>query len=83
MNYRRLDLALQKYGRDNGFAYVCDSYKPQLRGDKKYRQWRRLTIRVSLKAMTPNERRVLQSMLTVRMLGAAVRANPNSYELQV
>lgn len=62
MNYDKLKQNLSKYGRDNGFAYVCSSFKPELRQDKKYQQWKRVLNDVILKAMTPEEKRVLQSI---------------------
>lgn len=68
MNYTRLKFNLLKYGRDNNFAYVCDSYKPELRADKKYRQWKRLLNRVTLLSMTPREREVLHYMLEVKAI---------------
>lgn len=80
MNYQQLHLNLLKYGRDNGFAYVCDSFRSRLRADPKYQQWKRLVSRVSLKAMTRRERYVLQSMLAVRMIRAVALANPNRFQ---
>lgn len=78
MNYPRLYQGLCKYGRDKLFAYVCDSFRPRLRDDPKYRQWNRLLARVMLKAMTPAERDILQSMLAIRMFRVAVLANPSN-----
>ena len=58
---------LLKYGRDSTFAYVCSSYKPELRQDRKYQQWRRLVSRAGLRTMTPREKQILNLMLGHRM----------------
>lgn len=66
MDYQRLSLTLARYGRDTGFAYVSDSYRRDLRSDPKYRQWRRLMARVSILAMDPPLRRLLNAGLELR-----------------
>ena len=76
MDYNKLLHRLEKYGRDNGYAYVCDSFRPQLRQDKKYQQWKRLVNTATLRAMTPQERRVLDSLLCFRMHHAKEAAKP-------
>lgn len=66
MDYHRLQLGLEKHGRDKLFAYVCDSFRPHLRRDKKYQQWRQMLNRVSLKVMSPQERHILGLLLEMR-----------------
>ena len=68
MNYSKLKLSLEQYGRNSHYAYVSDSFKPNLRQDKKYRQWKRLLDKVTLKAMSPNERAMLNAILDVSMM---------------
>ena len=58
---------LLKYGRDTNYALVCSSYKPGLRQDPKYQQWRRLVSRAGLRSMSPREKQILQLMLVQRM----------------
>lgn len=60
-------LTLEKLGRDSNFAYVCDSYKPHLRLDPKYQQWRRLLNRSQLREMTPNEKHCLHNLLALKI----------------
>lgn len=72
MNYEKLRLNLEKHGRDTGFAYVCDSYKPQLRQTPKYQQWKRLLNRATIKAMTPKERHILGLLLENKVLTLVV-----------
>lgn len=67
MDYNRLKLNLEKYGRDTTFAYVSDSFKRELRQDKKFKQWKRLLDKATLKAMSPEDRKVLNSLLAVTM----------------
>jgi hypothetical protein len=67
MNYQKLKLNLEKYGRETYFAYVCDSYMPELRQDKKYRQWKRLVQKITFKSFSSSEKHILKSMLSVRV----------------
>ena len=70
--YEKLKVKLQKYGRDNTFAYVCSSFKPHLKQDKQYIKWKRILNKVILKAMTPKEKAVLQAIFEV---GFSVKQN--------
>lgn len=67
MNYKKLVNNLHKYGRDNNFAYVCDSYKPYLRQDKSYRQWKRVLDKAIFKSFTDKEKKVLKTMFECKV----------------
>lgn len=69
MDYPELSIALHKTGRDRGWAYVSDGFKPELRGDTKYRQWRRITARVDILAMDPELRRLMNGAAAIRIAG--------------
>jgi hypothetical protein len=80
MNYDKLRLNLLKYGRDTGFAYVSDCFKRHLRLSPKYQQWQRLLNRATIKAMTPNERHILNTLLEMKVLNLVVQhaCEPNA-----
>lgn len=80
MNYEKLRLNLLKYGRDTGFAYVSDAFKRHLRLDRKYQQWQRLLERATIKAMTPKERSILNTLLELKALTLVVNnaCEPNA-----
>ena len=63
MNYKRLKLNLEKYGRDHNYAYVSDSFNPQLRSDNKYRQWKKLLEKSSTKSFTFLERKTINALI--------------------
>lgn len=67
MNYNRLLQNLFKFGRDRSWNLVCDSYKPQLRQDKKFQQWQRLCRRCAIKAMSDAERKALNNIMEIGM----------------
>ena len=77
MNYKKLVISLEKYGRDNNYAYVCDSYKPHLRKDKKYKQWKNVLDIARFKALTTKEKEIMQLMLGRRMAFSAWVRNLN------
>lgn len=67
MNYNKLRISLERYGRATHYAYVCGSFKQHLRQDAKYRQWKRLLEKASFKAMSPEEKRILKLMLEIKI----------------
>jgi hypothetical protein len=76
--YEKLKNKLHKYGRDNNYAYVSDSFKRELRSDKKYKQWKRVTDKVTHKSFSPKEKEVLHSMLGLKMAAATKAASNKS-----
>ncbi len=68
MNYGKLKESLLSYGRRSNFAYVSDSYRPHLRQDKKFKQWKRLLNKVTIKSFSDKEREVLAKMLDCRIV---------------
>jgi hypothetical protein len=67
MDYPKLDIALQKIGRDRTWAYVSDGFKPELRRDPKFRQWQRVSQRVAILAMDPELRRLMNRAAAIRI----------------
>jgi len=67
MNYRRLELNLEQYGRNTNYALVCGTFKPELRRDAKYKQWKRILERVRYLALSPTEKRSLQTLLEIKV----------------
>lgn len=75
MHAQRLSLALQKIGRDRGWAYVSDSFRPHLRRDPKWRQWNRLSRRAALLAMDPQLRGLLNGAAAIRIAASTASSS--------